>query len=229
MPARKHRGGGSPVDPTTIISTGDFKWSYGTGVLTGFVRCNGRTIGSSTSGASERANSDTQALYVNFWTADPNLAVSGGRGATAAADYAANKTLALPDCRGRVVAGLDDLGNSAAGVLTSTYFGATTTTLGAISTTTDHTTLVTTNLPPYTPAGNVNTSITEGGSYPQLNGILSPGSNVGVGGSNTGGQAISLHGLLSANSSFTGTAQGGTSTPFANVPPTILMTVYIKL
>lgn len=222
-------GGGSTVDPTTILQTGDMKIVYGTGAISGFVRANGRTIGSATSGATERANLDTQALFEYLWGADANLTVSGGRGASAAADWAANKTITLPDFRGRVVAGLDDMGNSAASRLTSTYFGATTTTLGAVSTTTDHTTLLTTNLPPYTPLGSVATSIIQGGSYPNLSGILAGGSNVGFGGSNTGGQAVSLNGLLSASSTFTGTAQGGTSTPFANVPPAILTTYYLKL
>jgi len=123
-------GGGSPVDPTTILTTGDIKAVYGTGNVTGFVRLNGRTIGSATSGATERANSDVQALFQYLWGIDANLAVSGGRGVSAAADWAANKTIALPDFRGRVPAGLDDMGNSAASRLTSTYFGSAATTLG---------------------------------------------------------------------------------------------------
>jgi hypothetical protein len=120
------------------MQTGHMEMFYGTGILTGFVRCNGRTIGSAVSGATERSNADTSALFSYLWGADANLAVSGGRGASAAADFAANKTLTLPDCRGRTIAGLADMGNSAASWLTSTYFGATPTTLGAVSTTTDH-------------------------------------------------------------------------------------------
>jgi microcystin-dependent protein len=123
-------GGGGTIDPTTILTTGDLKVTYGTGVITGFVRANGRTIGSSTSGASERANADTQALFLYLWGADTNLAVSTGRGASAAADWAANKTIALPDWRGRALAGLDDMGNTAAGRLTAAGFGAAGTTLG---------------------------------------------------------------------------------------------------
>jgi microcystin-dependent protein len=125
-------GGGGTVDPTTILATGDIKYSYGTGVLTGFVRANGRTIGSATSGATERANSDTNALFVYLWGADANLAVSGGRGVSAAADWVANKTIALPDWRGRVLAGLDDMGNTAAGRLTASYFGTSAIVLGAV-------------------------------------------------------------------------------------------------
>ncbi|PSO29822.1 hypothetical protein [Bradyrhizobium sp. MOS002] len=124
-------GGGGTVDPTTIFQTGAFMQFYGTGSLTGWVRCNGKTIGSASSGASERANADVQALFQYLWGADANLAVSGGRGASAAADWAANKLLTLPDCRGRVLASLDDMGNTAAGRLTATYFGATAINLGA--------------------------------------------------------------------------------------------------
>lgn len=125
-------GGAAPsVDATTILSTGDLKARYGTGALTGFVRANGRTIGSASSGASERANADTQTLFEFLWDEDPNLTVSTGRGASAAADWAANKNIALPDWRGRTLAFLDDMGNSAAGRLTSTYFGTSAIVLGA--------------------------------------------------------------------------------------------------
>jgi hypothetical protein len=224
-------GGGGTVDPTTILATGDFKQIYGTGVVTGFVRCNGRTIGSATSGATERANADAQALFVYLWGADSNLTVSGGRGASAAADWSANKTLTLPDCRGRVMASLSDMGNGAASWLTSTYFGATPTTLGAVSTTTDHITLGTSNLPPYTPVGSVastlstlNLSETGTGSGGSVASQVTAGNNNG---GNIGLNAVSFSATIS--STFTGTAQGGTSTPFSSVQPTILVTTYIKL
>ena len=124
-------GGGSPVDPTTVLSTGDMKLVYNTGIYAGFVRANGRTIGSATSGATERANVDCLALFTFLWGNDGNLAVSGGRGASAAADWSANKTIALPDFRGRAIAGLDDMGNTGAGRLSATYFGTSSTVLGA--------------------------------------------------------------------------------------------------
>lgn len=103
-------GGGGVIDPTTIATTGDVKDVYGSGTIAGWVRMNGRTIGSATSGATERANADVQALFVWLW----NLgnAVPGGRGASAAADWAANKLITLPDQRGRVRAGTDDLGGT---------------------------------------------------------------------------------------------------------------------
>lgn len=124
-------GGGGTVDPTTILATGDMKAAYGTGVLVGFVRINGRTIGSASSGASERANADCQSLFQYLWSTDPNLVVSTGRGISANADWVANKQITLPDMRGRGLGALDDMGNSAAGRLTASYFGTDATVLGA--------------------------------------------------------------------------------------------------
>lgn len=110
-------GGGGSVDPTTIAATGDIKFRPTTEVLTGWVKMNAQTIGSATSGASQRANSDTQNLFVYLWSNFDNTAcpVSGGRGSTALADFNANKTIGLPDWRSRGPLGLDDMGNTAAG------------------------------------------------------------------------------------------------------------------
>src|SRR5262245_57973820 len=50
------------VDPNAIYQTGDIKPLDIDDELAGWVRNNGRTIGSATSGANERANDDCQAL-----------------------------------------------------------------------------------------------------------------------------------------------------------------------
>lgn len=109
-------GGGSSVDATTIFQTGDTLWLDQQGTRSGWVRDNGKTIGSVISGATERASADTQALFLFLWGAysDTICPVGGGRGATAAADWAANKQIALPDKRGYVPGGLDDMGSTAA-------------------------------------------------------------------------------------------------------------------
>lgn len=106
------------TDPTLLNKTGFLQPYYGTTAPAGWVRANGRTIGSATSGATERANADCEDLFKHLWDQDSNLAVSGGRGANAASDWAANKTIALPSLRGRTFVGLDTMGNTAAGVLT---------------------------------------------------------------------------------------------------------------
>jgi hypothetical protein len=75
-------GGGTSVDSSAIFSTGDPIWVPYSGSRTGWVRANGRTIGSGSSGATERAHADTQSLFEYLWTNFSNsvCAVSGGRG-----------------------------------------------------------------------------------------------------------------------------------------------------
>lgn len=86
-------------------STGDIKHSMLTTAPTGWVRIHGGTIGKAGSGATERANADTQPLYELLWAIDNDIdfPVSGGRGASAASDFAAGKQLTLPDFRGHVL------------------------------------------------------------------------------------------------------------------------------
>lgn len=112
-------GGGIVVTADEIMATGDVKWRLATGTLTGFVRMNGRTIGSAASGATERANADTADLYAFLWNnlSDTIAPVSSGRGASAAADFAANKTITVPTMQGRGQIGLDDMGSTAANVI----------------------------------------------------------------------------------------------------------------
>lgn len=114
----------SSVDPTTIATTGDIKSRFESGLITGWVRMNARTIGKSGSGASEYAADDCQLLYVYLWTnfADAICPVTGGRGSNALADFQALKTIQLPDMRGKVVAGVDTMGNAAAGLLAGALF-----------------------------------------------------------------------------------------------------------
>ena len=89
----------------------------------GWVLADGRTIGSAASGASSRANADCEALFSLVWTQSSAApiytfeGVASTRGANAAADFAANKQLTMFDARGRTLAGLDNMGGTAAGVL----------------------------------------------------------------------------------------------------------------
>jgi len=101
--------------------TGTVSDYIGSTAPSGWLFLDGRTIGSASSGATNRANADTQALYELLWNsmANAEAPVSSGRGASAAADFAANKTITIPDARGRVIAGRDNMGGTAANRLTS--------------------------------------------------------------------------------------------------------------
>jgi hypothetical protein len=221
-------GGGTPVDPTTVASTGDLKWRLENTTIAGWVRLNGRTIGNAGSGASERANADCQALFIYIWStySDALCPVLGGRGASALADFNAGKQITLLSARGRDVRGLDDMGNAAAGAFTSVPFQTGTATTAGSSCGSNLVTLVTSNLPPYTPAGSVlvtssvNNIVQGGIAIPILQGgtvaqtTLSPG-------------AISTS--VTSAGFLTGTAQGGISTPFSDVPACLLGTLFWKL
>jgi hypothetical protein len=88
------------------FSTADVKLTYKTTADDGYVMADDGSIGNGSSGASNRANSDTEDLFTFFWnnTTDSECPVSSGRGASAAADFAANKTLTIPQTVGRALA-----------------------------------------------------------------------------------------------------------------------------
>jgi hypothetical protein len=202
------------------------------GTRTGWVRDNGRTIGSASSGATERANADTSALFAYLWNNFSNTIcpVSTGRGANAAADFAANKTITLPDKRGYVPGGLDDMGNSAASRWANVpvVSGDTITAGSVLGEATN--TLITANLPPYTPAGTI-PDHDHALHAPNALGIDS--GNIFLAGHNANkfanGAAIDMGKTDTKSLAFTGTAQGGTSTAFGNVQKTVLGTFFRKL
>ena len=88
------------------FTTGDLKITLKAVADAGWVLCNDGTIGPAGSGATARANADCQALYTLLWNNINNTyaPVTGGRGASAAADWAAGKTIALTKVLGRALA-----------------------------------------------------------------------------------------------------------------------------
>lgn len=137
------------IDEEYLLPVGGVIWMPVAGTLSGFVRCNGRTIGNAASGATERANADTVDLFTFKYNnmSNTQAPVSGGRGASAAADYAANKTITLLDLRGGSLFGLDDMGGSAASRFTlATFTNGNATTAGSIVGSNSHV-LVTAELP----------------------------------------------------------------------------------
>lgn len=97
---------GSSAPVGDFFTTGDVKLTIKTAADSGWVLMNDGTIGNAASGATTRANADTAALYALLWnnTVNGDCAVSTGRGASAAADFAAGKTIALPKALGRALA-----------------------------------------------------------------------------------------------------------------------------
>lgn len=112
-------GGSGWVVPPAMRGTGETQYRLIADTVPGWVILNGTTIGNASSSASQRANADTQFLFTYFWNGFSNTQcpVSGGRGATAAADFAANKTIATFNMQSIGVMGVDGMGGTATGLL----------------------------------------------------------------------------------------------------------------
>lgn len=226
--------GEDTTDPNSIASTGDVKWRPSTGTLSGWVRINGRTIGSASSGATERANADTQSLYEYLWAnfSDTLCPVTGGRGASSTADFDANKPIALLDMRGRSPFGVADMGSSDSARLDSVTFGAGDKTTGGSSGGAGTRTIAQGNLPNV----NLTTSIASGqGSHTHPSLSSNPLVSNGLSSGNDGGS-----GLIGTTSAVTVTANtlpamtgttplGGSGTALQTMPPFAVGTWYFRL
>lgn len=128
--------------------------------------------------------------------------------------FAVLGTGTLRDKRGRVEAGVDG-----AGRLTGVVGSTPGSTGGGSSQT-----LVTGNLPPYTPAGSVTLSLTGAVSiHSALSNVLGGGVNIMLPGAPD--TSVSFAG---SSASFSGTPQGGGSTPLPIVQPTIITQKLIR-
>lgn len=191
----------------TTTPTGMVTPYFGTIAPTGWVRANGRTVGSASSGAAERANADCEDLFTLLWDncSDTICPVSSGRGANAAADWAANKTITLPDLRGRGLFGTDQMGAAgAASRVTGTTATPNGTTIGG-SGGAQTVTLDTTMIPSHTHSVQVATMDVNSGAG--FSGV-----------STTGG----------FDATYATTASGG-GAAHNNMPPFMLATMIIKL
>lgn len=221
--------GGASVDPTTVASTGDIKYRATSETLTGWVKANGQTIGNATSGATQRANADTQNLFVYLWTncTDTHCPVLGGRGASALADYNASKQLTLFDLRGRIPYGLDDMGAVASGRLLSNNMsggGDTPTTPGGVAGENNHF-LSQAQMPNY--ALSLSTTVTDTRAWVVSGSGTGGASNVGLSGA--GGTNVPVTVFTGAISAATTGNIGGGGNGMNVVNASILGTWFVKL
>lgn len=114
-PVEEGGGPGIVVTQNDILQTGDVLWNLRSGNRPGFVPMNGGTIGSGASGATLRASVDAKALFIYLHTnvSNAQAPVAGGRGASAEADFLANKTIVVPTMAGLIAGGVDDMGAAA--------------------------------------------------------------------------------------------------------------------
>lgn len=198
------------------LTTGDIKFTIKTSADAGWIMFLEGSIGSATSGATVRANADTAALYALFWNniSDTYATVSTGRGVSAAADFAANKTIIITRNGARAI------GIAGAG------FGLTTRALGeTVGTETE-----TAPLPVHTHG------VTEAphkhiqGSSP-TNTNVRYGVQTGLSSANTDTQSGTGTDSAFTSSVSTGITinNAGTGGTHNNIPPTLFLNAMIKL
>lgn len=88
------------------FQVGDVMPTFNPTAPSGWVMMDDGSIGDAGSGATNRANADTEDLYTILWNnvIDTWAPVAGGRGGSAAADFAAGKALTIPRALGRAMA-----------------------------------------------------------------------------------------------------------------------------
>lgn len=196
-----------PLLSQRLFSTGDVKLTIKTVADPSWVMCNDGTIGNAASGGTTRANADTVDLFTLLWNnvADAQCPVSGGRGANAAADYAANKTITLPLMLGRALA------SAGAGAgLSSRVLALTTGTESVAAGTAGLYTLVLAEIPPHAHQQDINTALVAPGPTPAT------GNNTGV----IGGATQATGG---------GGAHGHTTPSHSLMQPSTFLNIMIKL
>lgn len=196
----------APAARLDYVPTGTLLPYGGTSAPDGYLLCYGQTVSRTTYAA----------LFAIFSTR-----FGAGDGST---------TFTLPDLRGRVIAGQDDMGGTSANRLTGLSGGVDGDTLGAAGGSESHT-LTTAQLPAHThgagtlataSAGNHNHSIsttlsTDGdGAYLERAGALSTSSM------NTGTDGAHTHNITGS------TASAGSGDAHNNVQPTIIMNWIVK-
>jgi hypothetical protein len=244
-------GGGGTSDPTAVAATGDIKYRASAEILLGWVILNGQSIGNATSGATQRANADTQNLFVYLWGQcnDAHCPVSSGRGSTALGDYNNNKQIALPDLRARALVGRDCMGTNCAGRMTASNVTSgggdgvdTVLATGGLANQTASTSIGQANLPAVNFNGSASVSVSvSGANHAHGGGAVGNGAFGNAGGNanlqfsafgNTaasGTLGMSGSGSGSATVSSGGSNVPATSAPFSNMGPFVMGTFYMKL
>lgn len=200
--------------PTGLVSA----YAFSTAPA-GWVFASNLTIGNAASGATNRANADTVDLFIGLWNEYDNTELpiqnSSGtattRGASAQADFDANKRLPTLDIRGRVIAGLDNMGGTPAGRLSGQPGGVNGLGIGNV--------------------GGAETNTLSLSNFPLLRIFINyfQGDSSQLTGSGQVGRSLITPSSGIAGSIGYSVSGTGNNTPTNNVQPTIILPYIIKL
>ncbi len=114
-------GGAGWINPPGMMGTGHWQHRPVSTSIVGWIISNGTTIGDAASGATQLASASAKFAFAYLWSnfSNTQCPVSGGRGANAAADFAAHKTIATFNMQATGVIGVDGMGGTPTGLLTN--------------------------------------------------------------------------------------------------------------
>lgn len=214
------------ITTTVSFSTGDVKLTFKTVADAGWIMFDDSTVGSSFSGANHSSDLYS-ALFQLLWNNIPAAwtTVSGSRGGSAAADWAANKTITLPKTIGRAL-GISGLGGGLTNRSLGEYLGAESVALAVAELPTNITSVnpgaiilsvINTGTNPYRGTSAINSQTTFGGGSQGLFASVSDVTNSPL--TSTGTIAASAVSVTSNNTS------GNAHT---NMQPTFFLNVMVK-
>lgn len=216
-----------PLFTSTVTISTNLICTLGLNVLSGIADTSQIRIGAPVEASCMPPGTTVTAIAATSVTVSANASISTAIAATffPYGNGDGSITLNVPDLRGQVLAGRNNMGGTASSVLTSTFFGSSPNALGAVGGAQSNT-LIVGNLPPYTPTGAVtNGAISISGG---TNGAVNTTTAVSAGGhafADVGPGIVATQG----GSSFSGVAQGGASTPLSRIPPTFTINYIIKV
>jgi microcystin-dependent protein len=144
----------------------------------------------------------------------------------------ASTTFNVPNLQGRALVGRDNMSGTAAGVLTTAVYGANPDAINAVGGS-QTTTLLTANLPSAAPSGTISSTLTSGNAVVPIQGqccnVGSPTANALQGNNTGGGTSLNSPVTGTVTSTFTGVNNGGSSTPFSVVQPSVTVDWIIKV